>query len=91
MAGKVSILIVDDEEVVRLSYLRILADACDLIKTATSGDEALLLMEQQRFDVVFLDLRMPGMDEISVLEGIKEKWPDCEVVVITCPCHTLTT
>jgi DNA-binding NtrC family response regulator len=40
-------------------------------------------MEQQPFDVVLLDLRMPGMDGMSVLKAIKERWPESEVVIIT--------
>jgi DNA-binding NtrC family response regulator len=40
-------------------------------------------MEQQSFDVVLLDLRMPGMDGMAVLKKIKQKWPESEVVIIT--------
>ncbi len=40
-------------------------------------------MEQNTFDVVLLDLRMPGQDGLSVLRTIKQKWPDSEVVIIT--------
>ncbi len=35
------------------------------------------------FDVILLDLRMPGLDGMDVLKTIKERWPDSEVVVIT--------
>jgi DNA-binding NtrC family response regulator len=40
-------------------------------------------MEQRRFDLVLLDLRMPGMDGMAVLGTIKHMWPETEVVVIT--------
>ncbi len=40
-------------------------------------------MEQHPFDVVLLDLRMPGLDGMDVLKTIKQRWPDSEVVVIT--------
>jgi DNA-binding NtrC family response regulator len=83
MNDRANILIVDDEEVVRLSQLRILADAhCDAA-VAWNGIQALQAMEQHPFDVVLLDLRMPGLDGMSVLKTIKEKWPESEVVVIT--------
>jgi DNA-binding NtrC family response regulator len=83
MCAKSNVLIVDDDEVVRLSHLRSLKSAyCD-IEAVGDGEDALRVMEQQRFDVVLLDLRMPGMDGMSVLRAIKQKWPESEVVVIT--------
>ena len=83
MDDKTRILVVDDEEVVRLSYLRSLTGPQCKVRAALNGEEALNAMEQDAFDVVLLDLRMPGMDGIAVLRKIKEKWPECEVVVIT--------
>ena len=40
-------------------------------------------MECHRFDIVFLDIRMPDMDGITVLKTIKQRWPECEVIIIT--------
>jgi DNA-binding NtrC family response regulator len=40
-------------------------------------------MERRPFDVVLLDLRLPGLDGMEVLKTIKSRWPDSEVVVIT--------
>lgn len=77
------ILIVDDEEVVRRSYARILSGAQCNADAVWNGDEALRAMERQPYDVVLLDLRMPGTDGMTVLKTIKQKWPDSEVVVIT--------
>lgn len=83
MSDKASILIVDDEEIVRLSHLRTLAGThCDA-QTAWDGPEALRAMERHPFDVVLLDLRMPGQDGMAVLRTIKQRWPESEVVVIT--------
>ena len=48
-----------------------------------NGAEALDLMAGDRFDVVLLDLRMPGMDGLEVLRAINERWPESEVVVVT--------
>ena len=53
------------------------------MEVAWNGVEALLALEQHRFDLVLLDLRMPGMDGMSVLRTIKQKWPETQVVVIT--------
>ena len=83
MKHKANILIVDDADVVRLSHLRSLVGASYKAEAANSGPEALQLMEQHPFDLVFLDLRMPEMDGISVLRKIKRQWPECEVIIIT--------
>lgn len=83
MTERTNILIVDDEEVVRLSHLRSLAGAHCNAEVAWNGNEALRAMEQQSFDVVLLDLRMPGLDGMTVLKTIKERWPESEVIVIT--------
>jgi DNA-binding NtrC family response regulator len=83
MFPKTKILVIDDEEVVRRSYVRSLAGEHCNVEVAKNGLDALQVMEQRAFDVVLLDLRMPGMDGMSVLRKIKEKWPESEVVVIT--------
>ena len=78
-----NVLVVDDDEGVRLSYLRSLEGArCD-VEAVPDGDEALRAMERNAFDLVMLDLRMPGTDGMTVLRTIKERWPESEVVVIT--------
>ncbi len=78
-----NILIVDDEEVVRMSHLRTLAGEHCHVEAAWNGQEALRAMERQPFDVVLLDLRMPDLDGMAVLKIIKERWPECQVVIIT--------
>lgn len=83
MSDRPSILIVDDEEVVRRSYSRVLSGAHCHTESAVNGDEALRALARAPFDVVLLDLRMPGQDGITVLKAIKQRWPESEVVVIT--------
>ncbi len=83
MSDKVRFLIVDDEAVVRQAFERILSGDHCVVETADNGPEALRKMAQQPFDVVLLDLKMPGMDGITVLRTIKSNWPDSEVIVIT--------
>src|ERR1039458_8115674 len=83
MTDKNRILIVDDDDVVRQSYLRSLESTSCQVAAASDGEEALHTMEQNPFDVVLLDLRMPGQDGLSVLRAIKQKWPESEVVIIT--------
>jgi DNA-binding NtrC family response regulator len=83
MDERTKILVVDDEEVVRRSHIRTLASVhCD-VEVVRDGNEALQVMEQRPVDVVLLDLRMPGMDGMSILKIIKQRWPETEVVIIT--------
>lgn len=83
MNERSSVLIVDDEEIVRRAHLRSLVESGCRAEAAEDGHKAIEFMEQQPFDVVLLDLRMPGPDGMDVLKTIKRRWPDCEVVVIT--------
>ena len=83
MSEKTKVLIVDDEEIVCRSYLRSLAGAHCNVHVAWNGEEALYALQQQRFDLVLLDLRMPGMDGMAVLKTIKQAWPETQVVIIT--------
>jgi len=83
MDAKTKILVVDDDEVVRLSLLRSLRSDHRNVEVATDGNHAISAMERHPFDVVLLDLRLPGMDGMSVLAAIKKRWPHSEVVIIT--------
>ena len=83
MDAKASILVVDDEEIVRRSYARILGEMDCEAQAAADGEQALRAMEQQPFDVVLLDLRMPGAQGMEVLKAIKHRWPASEVVIVT--------
>jgi len=83
MNDTANILIVDDEEVVRLSHLRSLLESGCVAALAVDGVDAIRVMEQRSFDVILLDIRMPGPDGMDVLKTIKSRWPDSEVIVIT--------
>ena len=83
MKPRPRVLVVDDEDIVRMSYAATLARSrCDAL-TAQGGEEALRAMEREPFEVVLLDLRMPDRDGMSVLRSLKEKWPESEVVMVT--------
>ena len=83
MSESTNVLIVDDDEAVRRSYQRSLQTAHCNVEAAFNGEAALAALQHRCFDVVLLDLRMPGMDGMSVLKEIKRSWPESEVVVIT--------
>jgi len=80
---KPSVLIVDDEPSIRSVILELLLDAGHQAADAESAEAALALLAQQRYDIVFTDIRMPGMDGIALLRQIKEKDPAIEVIVLT--------
>ena len=77
------VLVVDDEEIVRVSHMRTLAGQDCKVEAVRGGEQAVENMQQAPADVVLMDLRMPGMDGMSALKTIKQKWPDTEVVIIT--------
>ena len=83
MEDRIRVLVVDDEEVVRHGYRRVLSADGFRVMSAGDGREALDLMGGDRFDVVLMDMRMPGMDGIELLRAIKDQWPESEVVVVT--------
>jgi DNA-binding NtrC family response regulator len=77
------ILIVDDEDIVVHSCKRILEGADHRLDSASSGWEALRKIEETPFDVIVLDIMMPKMDGLEVLQQIKERHPEVEVIMIT--------
>ena len=85
MAEQRKILAIDDEAVIRDSCSRILAqEGCDIV-TAADGEEGLAAIkaDPKGFEVVLLDLKMPGMSGMEVLEQAREVNPALLVVVIT--------
>jgi DNA-binding NtrC family response regulator len=77
------ILIVDDEEIVIRSCLRILADDEFQVESVQDGREALKKIEENPYDVVILDIMMPNIDGLEVLRRVKETHPNVDVIMIT--------
>ena len=83
MSAHPKVLVVDDDEVVRRSYQRSLQTVrCD-VQAVANGEDALQAVREQNFDVLLLDLRMPGLDGMAVLKAVKQTSPSSEVIVIT--------
>ncbi len=80
---KPQVLVIDDDAVVGRSFDRVLSGKGYEVSTALSGEEALQTIENTEFDVVFTDIKMPGMDGLEVAKRIKAKCPWTPVVVIT--------
>ncbi len=81
--NKLQVLVIDDEAVVGRSFDRVLSEKGYEVSTALSGEEALETINETNFDVVFTDIKMPGMDGLEVTERIKARCPWTPVVVIT--------
>jgi excisionase family DNA binding protein len=83
VTAKANILVVDDEEVVRLLFKAILEELGHRVITAETASKGLELVKQQDFDLVFLDLKMPGMDGAELFRQIKTIKPKLPVTIIT--------
>jgi len=80
---KKPILIVDDEKNIRLTMSQSLEPLDTPVQTAVNGEEAIQKLHETPFGVVFLDLKMPGIDGMEVLRQIKDGWPKIRVIIIT--------
>ena len=80
---KKRILIADDEDVVIRSCLRILPDDLYQIETARNGLEAIEMVAENDYDMLILDIMMPKLTGMEVLQRVKETHPDIDVIMIT--------
>jgi DNA-binding NtrC family response regulator len=79
----IRILVVDDEAIIRKSFVRALQDDGFTVESAENGEEALRKLDGAPFGLVFSDLRMPGIDGLEVLRRAKASHPQVEVVLLT--------
>jgi two-component system response regulator HydG len=77
------ILVTDDELSMRESLAAWLSKGGYAVETAASGEEALEALEARPFDLMLLDVKMPGLDGLAVLERVRERHPDLQVIMIT--------
>lgn len=77
------ILVVDDEEDIRMSLIGILEDEGYEVITSESGEEALRIMASEDVDTLFLDIWLTGKDGIDVLETVRRDYSDVPVVMIS--------
>jgi CheY-like chemotaxis protein len=84
MSALRKVLVVDDDPVVGKSFNRVLSkDKGYLVVTAQNAAEALERIREQEYDVVFTDIKMPGMDGVELTERVKASRPWTPVVIIT--------
>ena len=80
---KAKVLLVDDEA----DFLNTLAERLEArglkVNTATSGEDAVTKVDSQSFDLIVLDLAMPGIDGLVTLKRIKAKQPEAEIIMLS--------
>lgn len=83
MSNLKKILIVDDDPVIGKSFDRVLSGKGYAVITAANGEEALGKLSSEAYDLVFTDIKMPGMSGIEVVERVKASQPWLPVVIVT--------
>jgi two-component system response regulator AtoC len=83
MASNQRVLVVDDEELVRWTFNQVLSDEGYAVDLASTGEEALDFYRRRKYDLVLLDIRLPGIDGVEVLKRIRENDKDALVIMVT--------
>lgn len=78
-----NILIVDDEESIRETVFRMVEALGHNVEVASNGSAALTLLDTKSLDIVISDIRMPGMDGLSLIKEIKERFPNTDIITMT--------
>lgn len=79
----IQILVVDDEKIMQDSFSRILTREGHEVQTAASGEEAIERFDREPFDVVLLDIKMPGIGGMETLRRLKEMDPGVTILIVT--------
>lgn len=77
------ILIVDDEEAIRGLFSELFEKEGYRTNTCATGEETLELLKKENFDVVLLDIKLPGISGLEVLKSIRDNYKNLPVVMIT--------
>ncbi|MCD6310438.1 MAG: response regulator, partial [Candidatus Eremiobacteraeota bacterium] len=77
------ILVVDDDEIMRDALSDWLTDDGYKVKSVPDGSTALKVLEENRYSLMIVDLKMPGIDGLTVLREARVKYPDLNVIMIT--------
>ena len=77
------ILVIDDDKTIRSIFMHALEDTPYQVDTAESGERGVELQREFKYNLIFLDLNMPGMNGIEVLRGIRKTDTDVPVYIVT--------
>ena len=80
--NKISVLVVDDEEIIRNFLSEVLGDKYD-VSLASDGDEAIEQIKKRRFDLIITDLKMPRLPGEEVVKFAQQRDPTSKVIVIS--------
>src|SRR5437667_12847235 len=83
MADKSRILVVDDEDALRMVLSNELSSSGYDVASAGDGDEAITMVQNKKFDFVLLDIKMPKVDGFEVLKFLKKHFPAVKVIMLT--------
>lgn len=78
-----NILVVEDEDILRISIGDDLKEEGFSVSLSRSPTLALNLLEKEKFEVAIVDYKMPEMNGVELLKRIKNKWPECSVIIMT--------
>src|SRR3989338_2377206 len=76
-------LIVDDEIAVTSTLESVFLQQGYKVLVANNGDEAKTIADETRLDLILLDIEMPGLSGLEVLEYVKKNWPETKVIMVT--------
>ena len=83
IVAKINILVIDDEQLIRELFKETLEELGHIVMCAKTGSDGLELVKKHDFDIVFLDLKMPGMDGAELFRQIRTIRPHLPVTIIT--------
>ena len=83
MADKSRVLVVDDEDALRTVLGNELSGEGYEVDTASDGDEAISMIQNKKFDLLLLDIKMPKVDGFEVLKFVKKNFPPVKVIMLT--------
>jgi two-component system invasion response regulator UvrY len=83
--AKTKILIADDHPIVREGFKQVLSETADMVVAdeASNGQEVLNLVRKNKYDVVLLDISMPGRSGLEILKELKNEYPKLPILIVS--------